>query len=496
MKGKQRQPNIILIFTDQHRLSGLGCYGKTPCLTPNIDRLSKQGVRFETAYTACPVCSPARASIMTGLHVHGHGICSNVHELGCSIQELADRPELLSRRLINAGYQCGYTGKWHLGTNKTETFGGPNNPSLPKDVGFQGQNFPGHGYGGFGFQEYKEYCTQNGFVHKVITKKTSRPKVMPYGLLEGPVESTVPFFLTEHTINLIDQFHSSNRPFFIWHNFWGPHSPYYSTQEFYNMYKDVEIPKWPNFEFEARSINRPHRVKLHPKLEQLNWEDWAEGIRHYYAFVSLIDGQVGRILDHVENRGIAADTIIIFSADHGETLGSHGGLIDKGWNHFEEIQRIPLIIKDPRSNNRKTARCKSVQTEPVSLIDLYPTILDLADAEYTSTEIHGKSLYMLLNGRKTKLHENIYVEFNGVNSLSTTMITCRHGNLKYGWNCSSEDELYDLSEDPHEVHNLIDHPSSKGEADEMRGRIEEFMKETDHPSLFMYQKTRMGYYPY
>jgi len=495
MKEK-KQPNIILILTDQHRLSGVGCYGKTPCLTPNIDSLSKEGIRFETAYTACPVCSPARASIMTGLHVHGHGICSNVHELGCSVHELADRPELLSRRLKNAGYQCGYTGKWHLGTNQTETFHKSNTPFLPKDVGFQGQNFPGHGYGGYNFQEYKEYCSQNGFTHKVITKKTSQPKVMPYGLLEGPVESTVPYFLTEHTMNLIDQFQSSNRPFFIWHNFWGPHSPYYAIKEFYNLYKDIDIPEWPNFKFEARSKNQPFRVKLHPKFEQLTWEDWAEGIRHYYASISLLDAQVGRIVDHVKNKDIAANTIIIFSADHGETLGSHGGLIDKGWNHFEEIQRIPLIIKDPRRNNQKGAWHKSLETEPVSLIDIYPTILDLAGAEYDSIKIHGKSLLQVLDGRTTRLHKSIFVEFNGVNNLATTMITCRHGSLKYGWNCSSEDELYDLSEDPHEMNNLIDHPSYKVKVDEMRIRIEEFMKETNHPSLFMYQKTRMGYYPF
>jgi arylsulfatase A-like enzyme len=96
------RPNILLILTDQHRLS-LGGYGPTPCRTPNLDRLAAEGVRFETAYTCFPVCSSARASIMTGLWPHAHGICANVHDLGCSIHELEDRPELLVRRLQAAG---------------------------------------------------------------------------------------------------------------------------------------------------------------------------------------------------------------------------------------------------------------------------------------------------------------------------------------------------------------------------------------------------------
>ena len=109
------RPNIILILTDQHRLSAVGCYGRTPCQTPNIDRLAREGARFETAYTVCPVCSPARATIMTGLYPHRHGICSNIYNLGNSVHELPDSPDLLSRRLQSAGYRCGYTGKWHLG---------------------------------------------------------------------------------------------------------------------------------------------------------------------------------------------------------------------------------------------------------------------------------------------------------------------------------------------------------------------------------------------
>ena len=113
----KKQPNVIVIMTDQHRLSALVAYGDTVCQTPNIDRLAKEGVRFETAYTSNPVCSPARGTVMTGQYPHTHGITSNLHNVGCSVHELRDRPELLSLRMECAGYQLGYTGMWHFGTD-------------------------------------------------------------------------------------------------------------------------------------------------------------------------------------------------------------------------------------------------------------------------------------------------------------------------------------------------------------------------------------------
>ncbi|MCC7354562.1 MAG: sulfatase-like hydrolase/transferase, partial [Anaerolineae bacterium] len=340
-----QRPNILLILTDQHRLSALGCYGETPCQTPNLDRLAREGVRFETAYTSYPVCSPARATIMTGLYPHANGVCSNVHDLGCSTNELLDRPELLSRRLQASGYQCGYTGKWHLGTDSPTAFGQPSKPSLPRDVGFRGQNFPGHGDGGFRYPEYRQYLAERGWQHKVYQlKEGDTAGGMRYGILEGPVEATVDYFLAEHTIGLINEFGQAGSPFFIWHNFWGPHSPYYAPLEFYELYKDVEIPEWPNYRWPAKAIGGPHQIMRHPWADSMTWQDWAEIVRYYYAFTSLIDQQIGRIIAHLERTGLKENTIIIMTADHGETLGSHGGLRDKGWCHFEEIQRIPLIV--------------------------------------------------------------------------------------------------------------------------------------------------------
>lgn len=488
------KPNILLILTDQHRLSAMGCYGHTPCQTPHLDRLAREGIRFETAYTSCPVCSPARASIMTGLYPHQHGICSNVHDLGSSVHELPDTPRLLSRILQRSGYRCGYTGKWHLGTDSDVAFGGLNKSSLPRDVGFEGQNFPGHGGGGFKYPEYREYLSSHGFSHDVQRvdnlSYAAECDGIKFGTLSGPVESTVPHFLTSNTINLIDAFRETDDPFFIWHNFWGPHQPFYAPKEFYEIYRNINIPEWPNFQWENAESNAPYQVKLHPRRHELVWDDWAEAVRHYYAFMTLIDLQIGRIIDYLKETGLIDNTMIIFTADHGETIGSHGGLTDKGWQNFEEIQRIPFVVRPPDAWS--DSERGNVREDWVSLLDVYPTLLDLGSDSREISTTPGMSLLPLIRGERVKWRDSVFVEFNGVNSLSTSMVTVRRENIKYGWNCSSWDELYDLKRDPFEMHNVARDPSYSEELRAMRSLLNTWMEETRYPGRRMYYQSRIA----
>ena len=467
--------NILLIMTDQHRLSAVGAYGETPCKTPNIDRLAENGVLFKNAYTTCPVCSPARASIMTGKYPHAHGITTNIHETGCSVHELEDGPNLLSRQLEKAGYTLGYSGKWHLGTDlKTTPFGNANKPCLPKDVGFEGQNFPGHGGGGFAYQEYAEYLQANGFEHTVGKWDEATEQIWPMGKLTGPVESTVPYFLAENTISMIDDFSEKDQPFFIWHNFWGPHGPFFAPEEFVDLYRDVKIPQWPNYDWPALDTPGPHQAKIHPRQENLHWEDWEMAIRYYYAFTTLIDRQIGRMMDHLEAKGLLENTTVIFTADHGQTLGSHGGLTDKGWHHFEETHRIPMIMRSP-----ETAGERVVINELVSSIDIYPTLLDIAGGECDEADIHGRSLLPLMNGTTTKWRDCVVTEFNGLGNSCVTQRTLRKGNLKYGFNNCGECELYDLEKDPWETRNLINDSKYEKELEMLVGCLLRWMEKTN-----------------
>ncbi len=461
------RPNILLIFTDQHRLSALGCYGETPCQTPNIDRLAAEGARFETAYTSCPVCSPARASVMTGLHVHRHGVLCNCNDLPTPVKELPDGPHLLSRRLGAAGYRCGHVGKWHLGARSAQHFGLDLDRSHPTTRGFEWPSF-------FGYEEYLEEAGLD-------PQRTQVDGRLNAWRLQGPREASMPYWLAEQATHMIDDFAGDERPFFIWYCEPGPHAAYQAPAEILERYEGVRIPRWPNYEWDSLGTNRPHQVKIPGGLPDLTWEDWERVIRVYYALATDIDEQVGRIMDHLEERGLADNTVVIFTSDHGQTLGSHGGLIDKGWHHFEEIQRIGMILRDAPGRGAGGREPGTVLGEWASILDLYPTILDLAGAEYDASHVDGSSLLPLLDGDRTDWRDTHFVEFWGVNGLSTTMVTCRHGEMKYGWNCGNWDELYDLAADPHEMQNVIDEPGYADSLEALRGKTIEFMEKTNHP---------------
>lgn len=469
----KKQPNILFIFTDQHRLSALGCYGQTPCRTPNLDRLASEGVRFETAYTTCPVCSPARASIISGQYPHRHGVLTNCGASG-PVWNIPDHPRMLPRQLLKQGYRCGYTGKWHLCPEGdcVEWFNRTIPHHLPSTLGFEGQDFMGHGGGGFKYAEYKQYLSDNNLEFS-LKADTANPKANgwpTYGIQAGGKEATVDHFLTNHTISLIDRYREIDQPFFIWHNYWGPHEPYYPVEEFFDIYRNMDIPPWPNFEIDSDLLHSQHLPKIHPRSKEYDWNYWRQALRHYYAFTTQIDDQIGRLYDHLERTGVLDDTIIVFSSDHGETLGSHGGMIDKGYSHFEEIQRVGLIIRYPEKYRPKSCPPSTVRQEMASLIDIYPTFLDLAGIYELPPETQGLSLHSLLEDRAETWRDAVFVEFGGLH-IPTHMVTCRSGDFKYGLNSNGSDELYNLSDDPYETRNLIDTADSFSVQREMLERI-------------------------
>jgi arylsulfatase A-like enzyme len=495
-----RPTNILLILTDQHRLSALSCYGQTPCTTPHLDALAAEGLRFETAYTTCPVCTPARASILTGCYPHGHGMMANAHEVGCKVHELTDGPDLLSRRLQSVGYRNGYTGKWHLGSRGGETWlNRPIQRSLPSDVGFEGQDFPGHGDGGYWYDEYKRYLAERGLPYlKWMGPEQSKPGLGRHNVLDVPIEASMPYFLAEHTIAQIDRFKQGGEPFFLWHNFWGPHEPYWVPKAAFEPYRDLAIPPWPNFEWAQRDLSLPYTIKMPSLQRDIPWSEWELALRHYYACASLIDSQIGRIVEHLRSSGLLEDTLVVMSADHGETLGSHGGLSDKGWHHFEEIQRIPFIVRVPESLGGSRPAPGTVMPEWVSLVDLYPTFGEIAGASLerdpaaAASQLHGRSLLPLLRGEPVDdWRDEIFVEFHGLGGVAYSMVTCRHGDLKYGWNVSNTDELYDLAVDPHEMHNCIADPAYSERLQAMRERLFAFMERTCYEGRGIFEATRL-----
>lgn len=463
------RPNILVLLTDQLRADILPAYGGSICQTPVLDRLAAESTVFTRAYTPTAVCSPARASILTGQYPHNHGVTGN-HDNQITHGLLPDSPDLLSRRLERLGYDRYYLGKWHLGD---ET-------NLPRDVGLPGQQFSGHGDGGHQYPEYREYLSRKGLSFGV-QENPGRVGSHRYGVLEGPEEAEVSAFLVEETLDFLDDWtaREARDPFFCWVNFWGPHEPYFPTADYLALYDGVEIPPWPNVD--DRSTQRPavHQLKVPPESRALGWEYWEPAVRHYFAFMSLIDHQMGRILDKLEEMGELENTIVVFSADHGESLGAHD-CQDKGHFMYEEIYRIPLIIRTP---GQRPGREHGL----VSTVDLCPTILDWAGDPDPAEGRDGRSLLPLLDGAEIEWRTEVVSEFHGlVIGYTQRMITDER--YKYVWNVGDLDEFYDLRNDPYELHNLVGEVGAADDLARLRHALRIWMDETGDEAIEYYGK--------
>jgi arylsulfatase A-like enzyme len=271
-------PHLLLIQTDQHMATALGCYGNPIVRTPNLDRLASHGRRFTNAYCASPICTPARASLQTGLLPCHHGMTTNIYTRGCMLHELADHSTLLPRRLQGRGYHTGFTGKWHLGfgpdpesqpewhhhVRATPALARHRFPgALPSTFGYEGDDFPGHGGVGTSTPQFRDHLARRGIEYRKRVIFEAYPHT--YEVLSGP-ESTVTSFLTDRAVATIDDFlaRPGGRPFAYQLHFWGPHADYHASTPFLDLYRDVKIPEWPSFR-EARTASRDSTTPTAPR---------------------------------------------------------------------------------------------------------------------------------------------------------------------------------------------------------------------------------------
>ena len=252
-KGREamaKRKNVLLILSDQQRLDTVSAYGMNSiCKTPHIDQLAAEGMKFTNAYTSSAICAPSRASVMTGLYPHKHGVVDN-------FTNIKEGTPLLGDCMHEAGYYCGYAGKWHVTPNKA-----------PMECGFDdGKPFMGYGFPGSRvfphliFDQppdntpnyYEEYLKENGFEnidvsHGFLGDNPALQIQEMFCKHEGPVESTIEYFVAHETNRLIDKAKEEDKPFFIWANFWGPHSPSIVPEPYYSMYDPKDIPEHPSY---------------------------------------------------------------------------------------------------------------------------------------------------------------------------------------------------------------------------------------------------------
>ena len=494
-----RRPNVLYIMTDQQRLDAMRAYGNPHIHTPNLDRLAAGGVRFDQYYVAAFPCSPSRASILTGLHPQTHGVVTNGVKLDEELPTFATE-------LAAQGYHTSWMGKWHIGgPHEFVSASSGRLPSLKKmETRPPGENMPQNGFvhGVSPNSDYVTYLRELGLEEPFPGEKVrgGHHTVIRDGHSVIPEEHFVETFLTDNAITYLEEHAGDQNPFCLCVSYEGPHRPMNPPEPWDRMYdpdslplpKSVDDPMTAapkthqNFHWRMSDIDLPaqnERLKrqlvfpgeMWDLLDRPAWtsREYRELMAHYYGFMSYLDQQVGRLLDTLDRLGLSEDTLVVFTSDHGEYMGSHG-CIFKHMAMHEELMRVPLLARLPGAIPEG-----SVSSALASSVDLMPTLLDYGGASVPDS-VQGKSLRSVFEGETDDHHESVFTSFPAA---GVQMRMIRTGDHKYSlnWRPRQGDELYDLKTDPLEMTNLAGSPDVERLEKDLKRKVYAFMREIDDP---------------
>jgi arylsulfatase len=474
-------PNVLFLCTDQQRYDALGCYGNRDIRTPAIDALAADGVLFERCYVQNPVCAPSRASLVTGRYVHAHGLWAN----GVAIPA---HEQLFPQALADGGYDCGLAGKMHLAA----CFDGRTEPR--HDDGFRVFRWahdPSHGSPENAYHRWLEAARPDLYA-AAMERGPGRSGHAAAHIDRMPTQYHYSHWVGEETIDFLRQGRDAGKPFFFMANFFDPHHPFTAPEEYLARYDPAALP--PPIGGPADLADKP------PILQEASRESYAghargfaghsdEEIRQvraaYYAMVSLIDDEVGRILATLDDLGLRDDTLVIFTSDHGEMLGDHGLLL-KGPMLFEGAVRVPLILRWPGRLPAGERRSELVQW-----LDLCPTVLEAAGVPALPRS-QGRSLLPLARGEGGWTRDWALCEYRNSGhpyDPPVFMTMLRHDRYKlivhHGPPAAERPrtgELYDLIIDPQELRNLWDAPSHRQTRTELQELLLDVLVATEDRS--------------
>lgn len=444
------KPNILLIMTDQLRADAIGCYGADWIDTPNLDRLARQGTRFTNCTVNNPICTPSRASIMTGQEIPGHGVY-RLHDV------LPEQGVLFPARLRDdAGYRTALFGKLHVSGRAHEEL---------------------HRHPNDGFETY-EWCIEscvsmesrfNGYVSWLRDRDPAflaELKNRKRKVLNHPAEVHFTRWAAERTERYIRENANKPEPFFCMMSLFDPHNPYQDyPPEMAGKVKRARIPKPVRKEtLPVAALRERQGSYLGNNISSEEIEEMKFG---YGASIAFADQEIGKVLAVLDECGIAEDTLVIFMSDHGDALGDHGMMV-KGVALYDSVVKVPLILRWPGRVPAGHVCDALVQGHDLAGTCLVAARLDVPTADSTSFS-RSLDLVALTQGRKEEERTAAFCAYrnSGINSRNeywnpqmnaTACITQTHKLIVFGSGDETEYELFDLVADPRETHDCSDDP--------------------------------------
>ena len=491
------RPNILLICTDQQRRDTMACYGNDVVITPNVNALAEQSFVFENCYVTVAVCSPARASLLTGLYPHSAGVIKNSVPLPASSPSIAE--------LAPNDYYTAKFGKWHLGDDLVRQHGFDEWVATEDEH----ESNPTHTQreDRFRHSEYFEFLRSHGYIPHQRTDGGLAFSQQQRSML--PEEHTMSTFLGGNVADFIRR--NTDRPWVMSAMFFEPHPPY--NGPFNDLHDPADVPTSPVF-LRMPDDNTPlwHRRRaqhnlsgeltdtfqvydhLSPSLDEgaeerplRTKDDWRALRARYFGLVTLMDRGVGKVLDALEESGQADRTVVVFTSDHGDGVGDRGMLGTKR-AFYEEISGVPLLMRVPWLNSSQTRVGGNI-----GHVDIVPTLLELMGVPSSAMPNHlqGESRAGVLEGR-AELCDDVFMQWyehpptvplgnDDIERMAQVSWRSVVTSDRWKLNLSPGDqcELYDLNSDPYEMHNRFDDPDCRDRVRDMTARIRIWQQAVD-----------------
>lgn len=457
--AEERRPNVLFLIADDLN-NLLGSYGDPLAKTPNLDKLAARGVRFDRAYCAFPLCGPSRNAFLTGLYPNSSGILAN----GQLFRQTIPSHRSLPQAFRNSGYFAARIGKlYHY--------------NVPNSIGTNGHDDPG---------SWELELNPAG-----VDRLEEEPRITT--LAPGQFGATLSWYASpkgdrDHTDGLMADdaewvlercARRKDRPFFLAVGFFRPHTPYVAPKPYFDLHPASEMPVVQGVKEDRADIPAPALASGKAEQDRMDDAKRREARQAYNASISFMDAQVGRVIDSLDRLGLAEDTIIVFTSDHGYHMGEHG--LWQKMSLFEESARVPLLIAAPGLPTKGR-----VAKTPVSLIDLYPTLAELSGVERPAN-LQGQSLVPILKdpeaaGRGWALTQVVRGGAQATNRFfGYSLRTPRWRYTEWDEGRKGR-ELYDHDADPRELTNLAEKPEHASTVEALSLRLQAAVKTTFPPS--------------